>query len=95
MVLGIMGIDGKNRNSVVGILLPFGLGLGVLFLSLYQGRSANKFGLLTGQIVAITPAELQSMLVVAVIVRFVNHCHVLVSACYLPQLTRKLPKHSI
>lgn len=68
MVLGIMGIDSKNRNSVVGILLPFGLGLGVLFLSLYQGRSSNKFGLLTGQIVAITPAELQSMLVVAVIV---------------------------
>ena len=68
MVLGVMGIDGKNRNSVVGILLPFGLGLGVLFLSLYQGRSANKFGLLTGQIVAITPAELQSMLVVALIV---------------------------
>lgn len=68
MVLGVMGIDSKNRNSVVGILLPFGLGLGVLFLSLYQGRSSNKFGLLTGQIVAITPAELQSMLVVAVIV---------------------------
>ena len=68
MILGVMGIDGKNRNSVVGILLPFGLGLGVLFLSLYQGRSSNKFGLLTGQIVAITPTELQSMLVVAVIV---------------------------
>lgn len=68
MILGIMGIDGKNRNSVVGILLPFGLGLGVLFLSLYQGRSSNKFGLLTGQIVAITPAEIQSMLIVAVIV---------------------------
>lgn len=23
MILGVMGIDGKNRNSVVGILLPF------------------------------------------------------------------------
>lgn len=64
-ILAIMGLDGKNRNSLIGIMLPFGLGLGVLFLSLYQGRSSNKFGLLTGQIVAITPAELHSMLWVA------------------------------
>lgn len=67
-ILALMGLDGKNRNSLIGIMLPFGLGLGVLFLSLYQGRSSNKFGLLTGQIVAITPTELQSMLVVAVVV---------------------------
>jgi zinc/manganese transport system permease protein len=39
--------------------MPFGLGLGILFLSLYQGRSANKFGLLTGQIVAVDTVELQ------------------------------------
>ncbi len=67
-ILALMGLDGKNRNSLIGIMLPFGLGLGVLFLSLYQGRSSNKFGLLTGQIVAITPAELQGMVIVAVIV---------------------------
>ncbi|MFW2177048.1 MULTISPECIES: metal ABC transporter permease [unclassified Moraxella] len=68
MILAVMGLDGKNRNSLIGIMLPFGLGLGVLFLSLYQGRSSNKFGLLTGQIVAVSPTELQGMMVVAVIV---------------------------
>lgn len=67
-ILAMMGLDGKNRNSLIGIMLPFGLGLGVLFLSLYQGRSSNKFGLLTGQIVAVTPTQLQSMLIVAIIV---------------------------
>lgn len=67
-ILAIMGLDGKNHNSLIGIMLPFGLGLGVLFLSLYQGRSSNKFGLLTGQIVAVTPADLQAMLIVAGIV---------------------------
>lgn len=67
-ILALMGLDGKNRNSLIGIMLPFGLGLGVLFLSLYQGRSSNKFGLLTGQIVAVTPTQLHSMLIVAVIV---------------------------
>lgn len=70
-ILAIMGLDGKNRNALIGIMLPFGLGLGVLFLSLYQGRSSNKFGLLTGQIVAVTPADLQAMLVVAGIVLLV------------------------
>lgn len=68
IILAIMGLDGKNRNSMIGIILPFGLGLGILFLSLYQGRSSNKFGLLAGQIVAVTPTELNAMVIVAVIV---------------------------
>ena len=33
--------------------MPFGLGLGVLFLSLCPGRSSNKFGLLAGQMFAV------------------------------------------
>ena len=48
--------------------MPFGLGLGVLFLSLYQGRSANKFGLLTGQIVAIDTPQLRWLLVTSAVV---------------------------
>ena len=92
MVLGSWVLMAKPQLSG-GILLPFGLGLGGIVLSLYQGRSSNKFGLLTGQIVAITPAELQSMLWL----RWLCYQSLpyLVSACYLPQLTRKLPKHSI
>ncbi|MCL2467109.1 MAG: metal ABC transporter permease, partial [Micrococcales bacterium] len=54
--------------SVIGVLMPFGLGLGVLFLALYSGRSANKFGLLTGQIVAVDPARVTTMAVLAVVV---------------------------
>lgn len=68
MLLVLMGVDGKNRNAMIGVLLPFGLGLGVLFLSLYPGRSSNKFGLLTGQIVAVTPTEISTILLVAGIV---------------------------
>ncbi|MEU9158036.1 metal ABC transporter permease [Streptomyces sp. NPDC048417] len=51
--IGILGARARDRNSAIGILMPFGLGLGVLFLALYKGRAANKFGLLTGQIVAV------------------------------------------
>ncbi|MFV0131830.1 metal ABC transporter permease [Streptomyces sp. HMX87] len=56
--IGVLGVRARDRNSVIGIILPFGLGLGVLFLSLYEGRAANKFGLLTGQIIAVDSPQL-------------------------------------
>lgn len=64
LVLGAMGTRARERNSVVGVLMPFGLGLGVLFLSLYQGRAANKFGLLTGQIIAVDDTKLGALLAI-------------------------------
>ncbi|MFF7209611.1 metal ABC transporter permease [Streptomyces sp. NPDC008238] len=67
-VIGVLGTRARDRNSVIGILMPFGLGLGVLFLALYKGRSANKFGLLTGQIVAVDDPRTGWMLTVSVLV---------------------------
>lgn len=43
--IGVLGVRARDRNSIIGILMPFGLGLGVLFLSLYKGRAANQFGI--------------------------------------------------
>ncbi|MFF3377382.1 metal ABC transporter permease [Streptomyces sp. NPDC002680] len=60
--IGIMGARARDRNSAIGILMPFGLGLGVLFLALYKGRAANKFGLLTGQIVAVDTPQMTWLL---------------------------------
>ena len=57
-MIGALGVRARDRNSIIGVLMPFGLGLGVLFLSLYKGRAANKFGLLTGQIVAVDTRQL-------------------------------------
>ncbi|MGW7088963.1 metal ABC transporter permease [Streptomyces sp. NPDC054871] len=56
--IGLLGVRDRDRNSVIGIIMPFGLGLGVLFLALYKGRAANKFGLLTGQIVAVDTPQM-------------------------------------
>jgi zinc/manganese transport system permease protein len=53
LLFGALGVRARERSSIIGVLMPFGLGLGVLFLSLYKGRGANKFGLLTGQIVSV------------------------------------------
>src|SRR6476620_1156885 len=68
VVIGALGVRARERNSIIGVLMPFGLGLGVLFLSLYKGRSANKFGLLTGQIVAIDDPRTGWMLAVSALV---------------------------
>ena len=68
VVIGALGSRARDRNSIIGVLMPFGLGLGVLFLALYQGRAANKFGLLTGQIVAIDTPQLRWLIGTAVVV---------------------------
>lgn len=67
-IIGLGGVRASDKNSIIGVLMPFGLGLGILFLALYDGRAANKFGLLTGQIVAVNPAQLRVLMVCAVIV---------------------------
>lgn len=68
LILGLMGIRARDRNSIIGVIMPFGLGLGILFLSLYEGRSANKFGLLTGQIVSVDTVQLNLLAGTAVVV---------------------------
>ncbi|GAA5062415.1 metal ABC transporter permease [Streptomyces similanensis] len=67
-VIGVLGAKARHRNSVIGILMPFGLGLGVLFLALYKGRAANKFGLLTGQIVAVDTPQTTILLSMSALV---------------------------
>ena len=57
-IIGLLGVRARERNSIIGVLMPFGLGLGVLFLSLYNGRTANKFGSLLGQVVAVDAVHL-------------------------------------
>lgn len=60
--IGVLGARARDRNSVIGVIMPFGLGLGVLFLALYKGRAANKFGILTGQIVAVDTPQMTWLL---------------------------------
>jgi zinc/manganese transport system permease protein len=68
LLLGVMGLRAREKNSLIGVLMPFGLGLGILFLSLYEGRAANKFSLLTGQIVSVDAVQLQMLAVTAALV---------------------------
>ena len=68
LLIGLLGTRARDRNSIIAVLMPFGLGLGILSLALYDGRAANKFGLLTGQIVAVDNPQLRSLTVISAIV---------------------------
>jgi zinc/manganese transport system permease protein len=68
LIFGLLGVRARERSSIIGVLMPFGLGLGVLFLSLYRGRAANRFGLLTGQIVSVDDPGLVWLSAVSVVV---------------------------
>ena len=67
-VIGLLGSRARDRNSITAVLMPFGLGLGILCLALYPGRTSNKFGLLTGQIVAVDDPRLNSLALISLIV---------------------------
>ena len=47
VIFGLLGNRVRERDSVIGVVLAFGLGLGVLFIALY-GRTGTGFSLLTG-----------------------------------------------
>ncbi|GAA2750907.1 metal ABC transporter permease [Amnibacterium kyonggiense] len=68
LLIGLLGVRARERNSVIGVLMPFGLGLGILFLAIYPGRSANRFGLLTGQVVSVDGPQVLVLIGVSLVV---------------------------
>jgi zinc/manganese transport system permease protein len=67
-VLGGLSLRGRERDSAIGAVLAFGLGIGVLFLSLYQGYATEATNLLFGSIVGVSDAQLRDLVIVAAIV---------------------------
>jgi zinc/manganese transport system permease protein len=68
LVLGLLSLRGRERDSAIGAVLAFGLGFGVLFLSLYQGYATEALTLLFGSIVGVSDAQLRSLVIVAAVV---------------------------
>ena len=68
IIIAILGTRAKDRNSIIAVLMPFGLGIGILALALYEGRAANKFGLLTGQIIAVDDPQVFWLIATATVV---------------------------
>jgi zinc/manganese transport system permease protein len=68
LVLGLLSLRGRERDSAIGAVLAFGLGLGVLFLSLYGGDATTATNLLFGSIVGVSDAQLRNIAIVGAIV---------------------------
>ncbi|OBJ78331.1 helicase [Mycobacterium gordonae] len=79
-LFGILGQRARERDSVIGVVLAFGLGLAVLFIHLYPGRTGTSFALLTGQIVGVGYSGLLMLTVVCALVM------VVLAVCYRPLL---------
>jgi zinc/manganese transport system permease protein len=68
LVLGLLSLRGRERDSAIGAVLAFGLGVGVLFLSLYQGYATEATNLLFGSIVGVSDHQLLALAGVGAIV---------------------------
>ncbi|MEE6136662.1 metal ABC transporter permease [Mycobacterium sp. 050128] len=79
-LFGVLGQRARERDSVTGVVLAFGLGLAVLFIYLYPGRTTTSFALLTGQIVGVGYTGLATLALVCLLVIGV------LTACYRPLL---------
>lgn len=65
LIIGIVAGRARNRNSITAVLMPFGLGIGILALSLYPGRANSKFSLLTGSIVSMGDSKAIVLLIIS------------------------------
>jgi len=67
-VLGMLGNKERERDSTIGVILAFGLGLGVLFLSFYKGFATQATNILFGNIFGVGTGQLLLLSVVCIVV---------------------------
>lgn len=68
VLFAVLGRRARERDSVIGVVMSFGLGLAVLFLWAYPGRTGTSFSLLVGQIVGVGSTGLGLLVGVSVMV---------------------------
>lgn len=67
LVIGMLGVQVRERDVAIGATLAFALGLGVLFLSLYTRYANEAFSLLFGTILGISRQNVEFSAVVGVV----------------------------
>ncbi len=56
--IGVLGARDRERDSAIGVILAFGLGVGVYLLSLYHGFATEATNILFGQIFGVSDTQL-------------------------------------
>jgi zinc/manganese transport system permease protein len=54
LTIAALGRRASNRDTQIGIVLAFALGLGLLFISLYSGYATEAYSILFGEILGIS-----------------------------------------
>ena len=67
LAIGVLGVRLRERDIAIGAVLAFGLGLGVLFLTLYTRYATEAFSILFGTILAVSLDDVVRSAVVAVV----------------------------
>jgi zinc/manganese transport system permease protein len=68
LLLGLLALHGRDRDTATGAVLAVGLGFGVLFLSRLHSYATSGFGLLFGSVTSVSDGQVRHLLVVAVLV---------------------------
>lgn len=67
-LIALFGARQRERDSAIGVILAFGLGVGVLLLGFYHGFATAATNILFGDIFGVSGAQLGVLLAIGVIV---------------------------
>jgi len=73
-VMGGLGTRIRERDVVIGIVLAWALGLGVLFLSLYRGYATEAFAILFGEVLGVSSLAVLITLIAGALTLVVLAC---------------------
>jgi zinc/manganese transport system permease protein len=80
VLISVFGGRRSERDSAIGVILAFGIGIGVLLLGFYQGFATAATNILFGDIFGVSGSQLVILLVICLVVMAV------MGVCYRPLL---------
>ena len=68
LAIAALGRRATNRDTQIGIVLAFALGLGLLFISLYVGYATLAYSILFGEILGISAGNVELILIAGIVI---------------------------
>ena len=66
LFIGALGIRARERDAVVGVVMAFGLGLGVFFLAIYPRYATEAFAILFGTITGVSRTDVILLIAIGI-----------------------------